>query len=565
MKKIFKALKFTCLSLFTTLCFVACDKEFVNVKSNVIGEENANFNTDNNSIPILAYNKKLSALQINNLSANLFGVYNDLAYGSTTASIVTQVVPNSFNPDFGENPEIESVILRIPYFSKPDGTDNEGNTTYSIKDSLFGNANAPIKLSIYQNNYFLRDFNPDSEGAQNYFSNGNSGNETDNFALTENATINFDEYKGELLYKDENFTPSSEVIVVTTGEGDDETSERLTPSIRVPLDKAFWETLIFDKEGQPELSNSNNFKNYFRGLHIKAEATGDNGNMVLLDLGSTDSSITINYTKDSTVEGERVDATYVLKFSENRLNTIINKYDQVTLTNGNTETGDDKLYLKGAEGSMAVVELFSGEAEYKDENDNVSILPAIDAFKKTYRKLDENGDYIKENDKYVLKKLINDVQLVIYEDENMPTPPPVDDKDYHHADRIYAFDIKNDLPTIDYLIDQTDDPSNPFNSKLISLGRRFKDDNGRAKYKIRLTEHIKNILLRDSTNTKLGLVLSTNVTATQNAEILNSEDDVKNIPAAAFLTPRGTILHGTKESVPQDRRMRLDVFFTKPK
>nr|WP_233164136.1 DUF4270 domain-containing protein [Snuella sedimenti] len=547
------------------MCFIACDKEFVNIKSNVIGEENANFDADNDTIPILAYNKKLSALQINNLSANLLGFYNDLAYGQTTASIITQVVPNSFNPDFGENPEIESVILRIPYFSKPDGTDEEGNTTYSIKDSLFGDANAPIKLLVYQNNYFLRDFNPDSEGAQNYFSNGNNGNGADDFALTENATINFDEHKGELLYENENFTPSSEVIVVTTGEGDDETSERLTPSIRVPLKNEFWKTLILDKEGQPELSNPNNFKNHFRGLYIKAEAIDNNGNMVLLDLGSTDSSITINYTKDSTVEGERVDATYVLKFSENRLNTIINKYDQVTLTNGNTETGDDTLYLKGAEGSMAVVDLFSGDVEYEDEDGNTSIIPALEAFKKTYRELDENGDYIKENDDYLLKRLINDVQLVIYEDETMPTPPPVDGKDYHHADRIYAYDVKNNMPIIDYLIDPTENKADPFNSRVISLGQRRKDNNGNAKYKIHVTEHIKNILLRDSTNTKIGLVLSTNVNVSQNAKILNSEDDVTNIPAAAILTPRGTILHGTKESVPQDKRMRLEIFFTKPK
>ena len=105
-------------------------------------------------------------------------------------------------------------------------------------------------------------------------------------------------------------------------------------------------------------------------------------------------------------------------------------------------------------------------------------------------------------------------------------------------------------------------------SKIINLGQRqvVKDDNGVevAKYKIRLTEHLNNILLKDSTNTKLGLILSTNVNLTNSSKILESEDEVSEIPSTTLLAPRGTILYGNHQNVPENRKLKLEIFFTEP-
>ena len=67
---------------------------------------------------------------------------------------------------------------------------------------------------------------------------------------------------------------------------------------------------------------------------------------------------------------------------------------------------------------------------------------------------------------------------------------------------------------------------------------------------------------KDSTNTKIGLVLSTNVNYTAPSQILESEDGTETVPAAALLTPRGTILHGTNTT--DNKKMKLQVFFTEP-
>ena len=111
-------------------------------------------------------------------------------------------------------------------------------------------------------------------------------------------------------------TPDSSVIITITDEGtDDEITTRSAPAFTAELDAEFWETLIISKEGGAELSNANNFANYFRGLFFKAEAIGDDGSMVLLDMASTDANIVINYNYDSTTVGETVEGTGIPKKS----------------------------------------------------------------------------------------------------------------------------------------------------------------------------------------------------------------------------------------------------------
>ncbi|MDO7171071.1 DUF4270 domain-containing protein [Mariniflexile sp. AS56] len=573
MKKTIKALKFSLvLSLIVTF-FLACDKDFSVIESNVLGEDNVNFNTDTLSFQIAAYNKKLEALQINGLSSSLLGVYNDPAYGQTVASIVTQVIPTTYPTTFGTNVVIDSVVLTIPYFSRVTGTDANGNPTYTILDSLYGKkpdaAIKPFKLTVYQNNYFLRDFDPSGSlgESQKFYSKADGSiNMTDNFALNGTSTINFDEHKGAVVYSRDTITPSSKAIKTTTDQGTETAvTTRSIPALRDKLDTAFWKAAILDQEGLSVISNASNFNNYFRGLYFKAEAVDGDGNMILLNIASTNANITIHYSKDSTVENERTQDSYILRFTGNKLNTFINNYNtayKTAIETVNTTAGDEKLYLKGAEGSMAVVDLFSGTVDHEGEN-----ISALQYFLDTYRIPLGNGVYKTDVfGNYILKRLINDAQLIVYEDESMPTNG-VDENDnaYHKFDRIYAYDLENNKQLIDYDYDPTLSSSDPYNSAFFHLGQRKTNDGGISKYKIHLTEHLNNILLRDSTNTKIGLVLSTNVNLVNSAKILNGTGDVTSVPSPSLLTPRGTILYGTNTTVPNNRKMKLKIFFTEPK
>lgn len=551
MKKLFKALKFSIVFTLFLSSFIACDKDFNVIESDVLGDGNANFTTNSETLTISAYNKKLEALQINNLASNLLGVFNDPAYGRTTASIVTQLTPSTFSPDFGDTPVIDSIVLNIPYFSTANGIDDDGNLTYKL-DSLYGNTGAKFKITIHQNNYFLRDFDPNSteNNTQNYFSNASS---TSNSVLNGSSTINFDDHiLGGSIFTDDEFIPSNAPTLITTGEGEDAVVTRSEPAFRVLLDNTFWQEAILSKQDDAVLSNANNFKNYFRGLYFKVEAVGDESSMVLLNLASSDASITINYTTGESTS--RTQATYTLNFNGNRLNTFINDFS-VSLEDGDKDLGDEKLYLKGSEGSMAVVDLFGTE-----DLDGNLIPDRLDTLLEEYRATNpDNGEFIidSETGNYVLKRLINEAHLVIQEDLSIETGTY--GEDFHIYDRIYAYDVKNNTTLIDYIdaLDPTGNTQTPFFSKIFSLGQRSES----GKYKIRITEHLNNIIQNDSTNYNIGLVLSTNVNYNVNSEILNSNDAVTGIPSASLLSPRGTILHGSAAPDDEDK-LKLKIFFT---
>lgn len=562
MKHKTNALKVVVTLLILVLTFVACDKDFNDLQSDVLGKENLNFTTSEMELPVLAYNKKLDSVQINNLSSNLLGVYNDPVYGLTTASIVSQITPTSFNPQFGTNTVVDSVVLSIPYFSRSISS-NEVIPQYSIRDSLYGEEQDgsmnPVKLSIYSNTYYLRDYVPFELGSNNqlYYSYADASvNDTLNKALDGSNIIDFDNFKGPLLYQDPEFEPSAEAIATNKTTNGEVTTDYGVPALRVKMDTAFWSNTIVKayKADSTILRNGNNFKNYFRGIYIKAEPINQKGNMILLNTTSSGANITIYYTKDSTTEGETTKGTYTFNFSGNRLNTFINEFNGPTLQNGNSTDGDDKLYLKGMGGSMAVVDLF------KTQEDLQSF---IDMFRE---KDPETGEYVTDpsTGDYKLKSLLNEAQLIVYEDETMPQGPLHENgEDFHKYDRLYAYDLKNNQATVDYLLDPTDNQRDPFNSKFVSLGQRIANDGTNYNYKIRLTEQLNSLLIKDSINTKIGIVSTPNVNYRSTARILNSTGTVTKVPAATMISPRGTVVYGSNTT--SDKKLVLKLFYTEEK
>lgn len=529
--------KISLLSLLI-ISFIACDKDYNNIGTNLI--LHSDFITDSVPLPVVAYNKVVSPVRSNNLTSSLFGVYKDPTYGMTTSHIVTQVVPTSFDPDFGDEPEIESVILTIPYFSSNTGeTDDDGNAIYKL-DSLFGNSDVPLKLSIYENTYYLRNYDPSTnlEESQEYYSNSNS-------------TIDFNSFQGELLYYNDDFIPSASEIVL--GEINEETGEfeetdRLSPALRVELlnPNNFWESLLFENQGSDVLSNSTNFVNFFRGLYLKAEANGDDGFMLMLDFVNNVANITVNYSNLTTTTDEngndveeRNSYEFVLNLSGNKVNVVENNFD-ITLTDGDDQNGDEAIYLKGMEGSMGIIKIFPDPDLATETNE------ALDDFRETFA-----------------NRLINEANLIVYVDRDMVVEG--------EPDRLYLYDLKNDTYIVDYFTDPTLNTSIPLYSRVFFSTLLERDDNEDEneykkgiKYKFRLTEHLNSILLRDSTNLDLGLVVTTNI---NNINMLKLEgtseaSEVRNIPSGTFLSPRGTVIYGSNDNVPEDKRLELEIFYS---
>ncbi len=529
MKKLLNLYRPLAFLVILALAFTACDRDFTTIESDIEGIQN--FENNSKSFPIVAYNKKLNPVQTNGLTSNLLGIYNDPIFGKTTASVVGQVVPTSFDFNFGDAPEIDSVVLIVPYYSKSAGTDAEGINLYEL-DSVFGSDE--VKLSIYQNNYFLRDFDPETnlEDAQRYYSNSNQ-------------TIDFDNHIGELLYLNETFKPSSLELNIN----DEQTA---APGLHVRLLNTdnFWDNLFFfdeeDPESRTELSNQNNFKDYFRGLYFKIEEgeTG-NGNLSMINFSQAYILVYHSTLISSEIDPEtgeeietRDESFFRMNFSGNILNslendpanTIINDAD----ANANMVEGDETLYLKGGEGSMTVLNLFSGEILDEDNN----LVNAFDYFKS-------------KKDSW----LLNEANITFYVNQN--------EVNGQEPDRVILYDLENNIPIVDYFFDPSTNTNNPLNSKIAYSRKLERDeDNNGVKYKLRLTEHLNNILLRDSTNVNLGLYVSTNVNDIQKADVLNVNDEY--VPTGAVLSPRGTALYGTNQNVPEDKKVLFEIYFTEP-
>ncbi|WGD35994.1 DUF4270 domain-containing protein [Olleya sp. YS] len=520
------------------LILVACDEDFVNVESDIRGAQN--FNTGSRLFPFVSYNKKVDPIQTNNLSNKVLGIYNDPNYGSTSASLITQIAPTLAAPNFGENPEIISVKLYIPYFYTLLETDGEGNSTYEL-DSVFGNTSSPYKLSIFRNNYYLRDLDPESdfEESQDYYSNAYTN-------------LNLSSFEGDLFYVNDSFTPSELQISVQeapVGSTEEEELEKLTPGLHVDLAESlginYWQDFLIQEDGtaNPVLSDQADFKNAFRGLIFKVEQDNmsNDGSMIFLNMNNA--RIDVRYERDGTVENQRLRETYTFNFNNIKFNTLENLSNFQPLTDGDDQNGDDQLYLKGFEGSMTVLDLFNGNII--DENNNSQ--DALEYFK------DREG-----------KWLINEANLNFYVDY---TNQGLQTRGTAEPDRIILYDLKNDTPIVDYFTDPTTNSTTPLNSKIIYSPRleRDVDENG-VKYKIRLTEHIKRILLNDSTNVKLGLYVTSNINLFGTSQIENAlEDDVvRFVPQSSTISPEGTILHGSSSTVPENVRATFEIFYTEP-
>jgi len=531
------------------LLLASCEKDFASFDSEVINSENAiNFSTNSIEYSLKNFSEKVNPVQTNSLPSYLLGSYNHPQFGNSISSFIGQIVPEEYNHDFGDNVVLDSVVLTMPYYSRGVETSEEGDITYEI-DSVYGDS--PIKISVFRNNFFLRTFDPygDFDSSQSYFSNA---------SLSVEEAIDSYQMEGELLFEIENFTPSAEQINLTEIDtaGNTFVSQRLAPALRFKLDNpndSFWENNFFENQNNPVLSNESNFKDFFRGLYIKIENVGQDGTMMLLNLASSNSKLTIHYTSDNTTIGDSdtgsVDEVetnqheYVMNFSGNLFNMFDNE-NLIDVSLIDQTNGNENIYLDGGEGVITKLDLFSGTAinEFGEE------VGEFEHFKNYF--YDEISDQP--------KRIINEAFIEFFVNQNYLNED--------EPERIYIYNHDQNSALIDYFLDQSVS-STTINAKinhLVPLTRDSLSDNRGVKYKVRITEHLNNLILRDSTNAKLGLAVISDIASVQNYGILDENtSDNKRLASGIILSPKGTILHGNLSS-DIEKRPLIKIYYTEP-
>lgn len=527
--------------VFSVIFFVACDKDFNELGSNIIEDDIHHDNMTRTEAGVVAFDRATGAVQSNNLPLNSMGIYKNPAFGTTTAHFVSQVKLGSINPTFTTNVTVDTVYLYIPYFSRLVSRNNDGTATYAL-DSIYGNTNASMRLNIHENGFFLRDSDPGTTflSGQRYYS--------DQLAEIDAAkNPNRLNNSTDIIENDEFKISAAQVerMVGTT------VAERFAPGIFVHLDTDFFKNKIINAPAG-KLINQNVFKEWFRGLYFNIQANSDDGAMATMDFG--DGKITIIYRQDEvagtegTPSANRVRRTLTLDMNEssstniNTINFFVNDYKPEYLNAINTSDeadGDDRLHIKGGNGSLAFIKLNDAD---------------LNALKET----NMGG-----------KVLINEANISFYIDQAQlnGAKEPL---------RIYLYDVENKRPIYDYYTDVTTNTLNQKYNKAVHGGIIQRTAEGRGyRYKIRLTNHINNIINKDSTNITLGLAVTESINVLGSASLKNPVNaglhpvtgqpaTTSTLPVASVVSPVGTILYGNTPAVPEDKRLKLEIFYTKP-
>jgi hypothetical protein len=617
------------LGLVTILFAASCDKDFNELGTDIVGDDHFGFENYSDAT-IKAYNQKLGPIASNNLPINPLGFYTNPAFGTTQANFVTQVEMASVDPTFNNtDPEdyssepghgptaIDSVVMEIPYFKTLVKT--EDDKKFYVLDSIYGvnvitGSNQGIteskfRLSVYQSNYYLRDLDP-NQGLgelQSFYTDENDLIDDNKGALLNNAPEtgnNADAHENRLFYFDKR-----EHKTVTLDDDGDVVNTRSVPSMRLHLDNTFFTNMILNAP-EGKLANNATFKNYFRGIYFKTEE-GANGNMAMLNFKA--GKVTIYYKEDKKITStttptfERVKKTYVLNLTGNTISLLHNSQENLNYLNAaNSPDEASKLYLKGGEGSISIIDLFGSADTYKyvlrkDGNGNAidennSIIPLDNDGKPkagyffTYEKVNTPNGVSDELDELRYPAIDPDDPLSYHSTKNRwmineasltfnIDTDEMDDPSTFEPGRIFLYDLTNKKAIVDYSYDFTTNVLFPKFNKGIFGGilldekgkvkRQREDETGvykykGVKYKVRITNYVRNLIKNDSTNIRLGLSVTESISNVGFSKLKTPNSNVSSAPTMSVMNPLGTILYGTHPSVPADKRLKLEIYYTKP-
>ncbi|HEY1195268.1 DUF4270 domain-containing protein [Flavobacterium sp.] len=505
----------------------SCDKDFNAIGDGLVGDDH--FGLEPEDYSVLAFNQEVTPVQSNTMAVNALGIYDNPLFGTTTANFVTQVALATYAPTIGESPVIESAVLTIPYLIKSKTTASDGNSTY-VLDSIYGDSKGKLKLSVYESTMQMRNsyFSGGAQLPQLYYTDQNN----DFFSIAKKDKLlnnSTDTNENEQFFFD-----SNEIRKDVTDDKGVKTTERTAPQMTLNLDKQFFQDKILAAAAS-KLSTEALFQEYFRGLYFMVEKSGSSpSNMALLDF--TKGVITIKYkakTASTTDAPETTeDKEILINFKSGETGGVASTANflqdakeatyQSALTNANSTEGDERLYLKGGQGSVAVIRLTEFAAQ-------------LETIRKSNWK-------------------VNEANLIFYID----TDKMANTKE---PQRVYLYDLTNNTVLLDYSTDGT-----------VLGGSITLDSNKKGKYyKLKITNHIRN-LIKDTTakNVDLGLVVSQS-TPTTLLNALKNRIQIKTdpieyfstVPRTSVMSPLGTVLYGGKASA-ADKKVKLQVYYTKP-
>ena len=127
--------------------------------------------------------------------------------------------------------------------------------------------------------------------------------------------------------------------------------------------------------------------------------------------------------------------------------------------------------------------------------------------------------------------------------------------------RLYLFNADTNATLIDELTENNVAQS-AFGLFLNYDGFLEEEDDSGIKYTVRITEYLNDIIVRDSANATLGLMITPDIRLNAAAKTMLAGNVEQPIPVSATISPLGTILIGSNVPESEDRKLKLEIFYT---
>jgi len=255
------------------------------------------------------------SIRTDELSKNLLGSTYDSVFGITTANVATQFTLTNSGVDFGENPQLDSLVLYLRY-----------------NGELYGDGLSTQKLHVYELN---QDIYIDS-------------------TYNSKSVFSFDPFD----YADLTYIPAPYDSVVM---GDGTLADTLPPQMMINLSNIspdLGQKLL--NADSATLSGDSTFRDYFKGLYFKSDPVMSNGALFSVNFLLSGSQMVLYYHND---EDDSLQFSFRVYNSLARANTYEHDYTnspqefRSQVIDGDTALGTEKLYVHGVGGVKTILKI----------------------------------------------------------------------------------------------------------------------------------------------------------------------------------------------------------------
>lgn len=502
-KKVVNSIKLLGVLLLLASTLLSCEKEIEDIGVNLV--DNNKFSTADLTSEVIANTQNIENVTANGLQQYLLGLYSDNEFGKLKASIVTQLnLPaTGSNYTYGTNVNIDSVLINIPYQTTKLENLSDGRPQFKI-DSVFGNKEVPFKLSVFELKTFLNTLDP---------------NDPSKSAIYKSDKVF---QKGDTPFYEGSFKVNATDTVayikryladgVTVYDTDTIKEATASPSIKIPMNTSMIRQYFVDNADAATFSSTDDFNHFFRGLYIEASMlNASDSHLISLNLAKAAMTIYYSIDEDEGVDvdlngngtngetGVRTKHKYSFLFGAIKSNVLERDYTV------SKQSGTDRLYIQGAAGSMATVELFNNEDLTSLQSNNW---------------------------------LINEANLIFYVDQNAASNIA--------PEQLFLYNYDDNLQIRDVMTEGID----------VLGGKLERDENGKpTRYVFKITDYISEVLKPESTVNlvKLGIKVHNSTDAPTSV----TDTKIKELS----WNPKGVVLYGNSLSA-GDKRVKLQLYYS---